>query len=275
MAVINGANVLELRENFQESIQDGGPRATKSFLCDWAFRYQVANGLMGLATHSGTSISFTSPNVYPESPNLVASTITIRGIGGQYDGPRQIAFDRAVITVQYGVVPFGTLPGSDPGGLNSFDAATPLVYCTQELDFGYMAVPLPRGQVKANSLPVDGHPAVRNLAVVTMRLTLYRMPYLISASVRQKAGKLNSGTFLGCTAGMLRFDGVKTHRDGQSDGSLAQTTNIGFSYRPEQPWNYVPDPGGSSTWYPALYADGATTIPKVSFDDIIPTAYYG
>lgn len=274
MATINGVNVLELREGFQESIQEGGPRATKLFLCDWGYRYQLANGLLGLSSASGTSISFTPPNVYPESQNLVATSILIRGIGGLYEGPKQIAFDKAVVTAQYGVMPFGTLPGSDPGNLNSFDPSTPLIYCTQELDFGFMAVPLPKRTVFANSKLVDGMTVVRNLAVVTMRITLFRMPYLISASVRQKAGKINSSSFLGCATGTLRYDGTRTHREPQPDGSLAQRTEIAFAYRPEQPWDYVPDPAGTDTWYQAK-VNSVSIIPSVSFTDIIPTAYYG
>src|ERR1700735_4500456 len=106
MAVIGGCQVLELVAGFSErNAWQGGPTATKSYLANWADRYTVANALLGLATYTvsgGGVITLNSPGVYPESTNIFAMDVTIQPVGTPGQGPKQIAWTYAAISVNYG-----------------------------------------------------------------------------------------------------------------------------------------------------------------------------
>src|SRR3954469_7744122 len=109
---IGGIACEELVEGFEEGIHEQGPVATKKYLCAWADRYTVANTFLGLVTHSGGvggSIVLSAPLPYPESQNLYAREIAIGGRGRPSQGTRQLQFDRAVVTVNYGVPQFSYL----------------------------------------------------------------------------------------------------------------------------------------------------------------------
>lgn len=280
MAVISGVTCLELRESFTEGIAEGGPHASKAYLCNWVDRYTVANGLLGLSTLSGGvngTITFTHPYPYPESYNMWAREVSIRGVGKCTQGPRQIAWDKAAILVNYAVPQYSLDQISDPGGLNSFDPSAPLIYASQRLSRGCQVLDLKPGTLTlqdglTNPKWQQGYGMF--IGVNTMHLTLHSLPYLPSATLRAEVGSVNSVAIWGCAIGTLRWDGPDTNRTFNNDGTFTQEVSHAFAHRPIAPWDQVLHPNGTSGWKPLKY-NGASILPSFDFHTLIPTAYGG
>lgn len=274
MAIINGITVQEMREGFEEGVHDQGPTATKKYLCDWADRFRVANGLLGFSTGAGSggSITMTSPMLYPESANLYAREITIEGKGKATQGPVQIQFAQAVVTVNYGVSSWGPAPLPDM----SIDPGMPFVYATQELDFAREMVTIPKSAVTlANGNKLKDLPYAFPIVQAIMTIGLQRVPYLPAAQVVTAMQRpLNSTTFLGVAPGYLMFNGCKSHRENQSDGSYTQNLTLVFAYRPVLRWDEVFDPNGTSGPQQVRY-NGAAILLRSNLATLIPAVYGG
>jgi hypothetical protein len=288
MATIAGVVVKELMQDLAEGVSvQGGPHATKSYLVpNWTDRYTVANALLFRTTLSGGvggSIAFQRPASYPDSTNMFAQDISIRGLGRIHQGANQIAFDSAIVTVNYGRTPYNQQQTQDPGGLNSFDPAAPMVYASQELDYSAQVIELKPGTCGyyngAITIPLNvGVPYFIDL--VTMHLTLHKLPYLLPTAFRAKVGSINNAPFFGCATGTLRWDGAKTGTEFLSDGSQTQNTQMTFVHRPAAPWDCIIDPTGATmNWYQVRRpTTGGTSIlanRTIDFTTLIPSAYLG
>jgi len=272
---INGIVCQELRSGFQEGIRQDGPVATKRFLCDWANRYQVANGLLGLVSHSGGvggSITLSAPASYPESPNLFAREITIEGRGRATQGTRQIQFDQAVISVDYQVPRYTYQPNPDM----SLDPEAPFVYATQEIDFGREMVTVEKSSVTlANGHKLKDLPYAFPLAQAVMTIELHRVPYLPAAQILEAMQRpLNNALFLGVEPGYLMFNGCKSHAEASTDSTYTQSLVYTFTYRPLLRWDETFDPDGTSGPQQVLY-DGAPILLRSDLSALIPSAYHG
>ena len=272
---INGIVCQELREGFDEGIHQDGPVATKKFLCDWGDRYAVANGLLGLVTHTGGvggTTTLTTPARYPESSNMFAREISIEGKGKATQGPLQIQFAQAVITVNYNVPQFNYLPNPDI----SLDPTAPYVYATQEIDFGREFVTIEKSAVTlANGHKLKDLPYAFPIAQAVMTIQLHQVPYLPAAQILTAMQRpLNDATFLGVAPGYLMFNGCKSHTEASTDATYTQSLTYVFAYRPILRWDEVFDPNGVDGPQQARY-NGAAILLRSDLSSLIPSAYRG
>ena len=203
MPVINGITVYDLARDLTESASLREPTsATKSYYVPrWTDRYTVANGLIGATNYTGRTVSFVPPLRYPDSNNLSCMDVSIRGVGKFSNGPYQIAWESAIISCHFSLPNFNVSLNVDPGGYNSFDPAAPLIYATQSLDYGAQVVEIPKKALKyagGGALNVGFGLFV---PIVTMNLTLHRLPYMPPIATRSVAGNVNQYTFWGCARG--------------------------------------------------------------------------
>lgn len=269
--LIGGISCEEVVDGFQEGIHEGGPVATKKYLCAWASRYTVANTFLGLATYSGGpsgTVTLTRPLQYPESPNMWAREIVIEGRGQPTQGSSQIQFVKALITVNYGVPRF-------PYTSNPDQSLGPFVYATQDIDFSREMVTVEKSAVTlANGHKLKDTPYAFPLATAVMTIQLHRVPFLPGAAIITALQKpLNNATFLGVDAGYLMFSGAKTHEEASSDGTLTRSITYVFAYRPVLRWDEVFDPDGSSGPQQVRY-NGAAILLRSDLSTLIPGAYH-
>lgn len=278
MAIINGIFVEELfRPNVTETAGLRQPTtATKAYrVPNWNDRYQVANGLLGFTSYTGHTPAFVPPLAYPDSPNIRCMDIQIRGLGSCYQGANQIAYTSAVIEANFGLGNFDISLNNDPGGFNSFDPGMPLVYASQSLDWGAQVIEIPG---KALTYGVGGPKLSvgfpKFVGVVHMSLTLMRLPYIPPAASRTVPGGVNMAAFFGCPPRTLRFDGFKTDRQYNVDGTVLQDVTMTFAYRPEAAWDKAFNEDGTSGWTAVKY-NGISPLTGYDFSTLIPTAYLG
>lgn len=277
-ATINGILCEELyRPGVVETAGLRDPTtATKAYLVpNWFDRYQVANGLLGFTSYTGRTPAFVPPLPYPDSPNIHCMSIQIRGIGRFSQGPNQCAWEAAVIECNFGLGNFDISLNNDPGGNNSFDPSMPLVYASQSLDWGAQVIEIPGKALKyagsGKTLSV-GFP--RFVGVVHMSLTLMRLPYLPPAAYRSVPGQVNQFQFFGCAPRTLRFDGFKTERQYNVDGTVLQDVTLSFAYRPEAAWDMAFNEDGVSGWTAVKY-NGISPLTAYDMSLLIPLAYLG
>lgn len=272
--VINGVPCNEIVADFAEGIGDQGPFARKSYLCDWDKRYTLANGLLGLVTLTGgSSFRFRFPTAYPESANMYAREVDIRGVGLPTQGPKQLQWTYAIVAVNFGVPRYGINPGDDPFGQNSIDPDMPLLYATQEIDFAVEWITLKEGGLKlANGNPAPGDAGIQ-VPRADMNVTLHKFPLMPAGLILNTLqNPLNNARFLNCDAGFCRFNGGKTNRTVAADGAFTQDINYSFSYRPIAPWDQVFDPR-SSSWQQLQYTSGGEVITRSNLSTLFTAPY--
>jgi hypothetical protein len=271
--VINGVTCEVISRDYREGIDGRGPSATRGYLCDWASRYRVANGLLGLTTFSGSgpagNIGLPRPGQLPESPNIWATSIRIEGKGQPVENGFGLGYGSAIVWSEYTVPEYGVL------GEAQIDPATSFVYATQELDSSEMYVSIP-GQALVY---IDGTPSNVDrsviVSVINMTITLHQMPFMPMPALAY-AGQLNDDVFLGIDRGKVKFDGARVTRDYSSAGDALQKAAFRFSYRPVADWNKVPDPKGTGTWVLLGYK-GAPVYQYSYFNmmTVLPAYYLG
>lgn len=268
---IGGVVCQELVDGLVEGIREGGPYATKKYLCAWSDRYALANAMLGLVSSSGTggSITFTNPQQYPESHNMWAREIEIEGVGQPTQGAVQLQYPKARVTVAYAVPQFGYLQYPQ----NSFDPAHPYVYASQALRFTSETITLDASCV----LLANGHrlyvPPAIQVANIDLRITLHRVPYLDAATIVAASQKpLNNATFLGVPAGYLRFQGADTNVQASSDGTYTQEVTYDFAARSLLRWDEAFDPDGVSGPQQVRY-NGTAVLQRSDLSKLIPSAY--
>lgn len=277
MAVIGGVTVYELKQSFQETASQKGISATIAYYVpNWTDRYAVANALLGLTSLSGgTVIGHTSPLAYPDSPNMWATQVTIKGVGRILQGANQIAFTSAVVETSFGIPDFH-FESSAANSNHSFDPTKPYVYATQKLSGGTQIIQLRPGTIKLSGATSPHNEAYGlPVAVVGMNITLHRLPYMPLAATRAKAGNINNAPFWGCATGTLRFDSLDTSITHSTDGTTTQDATYSLVYRPAAAWDYILDPNGSGWKQVVFVHNSASILTSIDFTTLFPTAYNG
>jgi hypothetical protein len=246
---------------FSKGIDERGPYYHVEYFIDsYANTDDMINAMLGKRSLTGLTITSISPHQHPLSPNLYCiKAEAVEGLEGPalnsngypgYNGG-------ALIRAEYRPLTFDLV--SDPS--QSFDptGATPVLWATQELDFGAEVYTINNSNFKYQAGPNNGNPcsvpAKVTIPLTTMVLTYERTPYLVMTLVRALRFRVNTATFFNAAAGLVLFKGGRTQRQFNSDGSVAQKTQLVFEERDSAfPWNSLPA-RNSLAWYPVK--DGA------------------
>lgn len=249
-------------DGFIKGVDDSGPFYKVTYLIDdWSMSDQFCNVVMGFGSSTGSgggiTVTKSAPHQHPLSPNLFArSAVVVQGLGKpifnsngypDYDGG-------ALIEVEYRSPPFD-FGGSGTNFLNNqIDSATPLSWCTQEIDFTSTTFTLPNSRFRYTGGPGSGtftDVYVKfEVPTTLMTLTFHQLPYMPVAGIRNLQGRVNNATFLGCPAECVLFKGGKTSREPNPDGTIVQTVTLTFEARDaSQPWNSLPS-SSDPTFYP-------------------------
>jgi hypothetical protein len=268
---VGGITYVHAIQYFEKGIDSQGPFYNVEYhIDDWADSDDFVNYLLGLGA--------TSPHRYALSPNLACTQAVAVGKGRPTlgtDGTPAYA-DGAIIKATYrsgGSTQGGATTNlllDDPGLQHQIDSSTPLVYCTQELDFGTEPIHFGADQHKL-VWNTGGTPAKVpfqvDVAVTTLVLTFHRRSYLPMTQVRNLRGKINSSTFLGATAETVIFLGAKTTREWSTDGRIEQKVQLTFKERAES-WNKFLRPDAASiTWD---YVKAADNTRRYQTADLTP-----
>jgi len=272
--IVDSITAQELIAGNTEGGSNRGPDATKSYLVEWHDRIPFANALLGFSSGSGPSsgIGFQPPHQHPEVTNAWAQRVTMRGVGKPSQGPKQIQFEKAIVTVNYG---FPEFPGFnfatiDPQGQQSFDPATPFTYATQEFDFGGEYQTIPGSFCQFEDGTIIKERVTEFIGITKMNLTLHWMAYL-PRNVLSYNGRTNDRTFLTGAPGKVRFEGARTSIAFQSDGSARQEVHLSFTYRDVAPWGFVRRKVGE--WEEVLTQTADPIVERKNLMDLIPDAY--
>lgn len=285
MAVtINGVLCQEAVNDNNESFDIiSGPQATKVFECDWNSRWQVITGLLGLnsAVAIGGLITLKVPLRYPDfqqtAVSLYAASLAVQGIGSPYQNTYSVGYTIARITVNYRSFPWSFEALGQNDFNNQIDPTHPYIYAEQNLSFTGESITVAGSQVKFETsglLLGSDNPWGFVSPIVNMAISIKYVPYIPAAEIiSATAAPVNSTTYLGVPAGKLIFRGADTHQARMSDGSLTQSIDYTFSYRPIAPWDYTFD-GKNSRWDKVVALDGSDVIQRSDLTGVIPS-YYG
>jgi hypothetical protein len=274
---INGVVAEEIVEGLEEGIDDNGPYAEKKWLCAWADRYALANGFLGLVTHTGGqngSVQLARPLTYPESQNMFARTVKIEGKGKPTQGTRQLQYTQAIVSVSYGVPTWQAIPNPDM----SIDPDTPFVYATQKISFGRELVPVPNSSLwLANGERLDDVPYSAPHPYAVFNITLQRVPFLPAFAIWTAMRRpLNETEFLGIPAGYLKLEGCENDSQAMSDGSYSQSLSYTFTARALLAWDEVYAKSDGTPRQLRFGSSGGTAVlRRTEFRALIPDNYYG
>ena len=251
---------------FAKGIDQNGPFYRVEYdIGNWSDTDAFINALLGAATVTGGpggTVVRISPHQHPLSPNLYCqSAEVVEGVGKpltNVNGYPSYA-EGAIIRAEYRAPRYDIV--SNPN--NSFDPSptSPITYATQELDFGTETYTIANNQYLFSSGPEVGKllgiPARIQIPLTTMVLTFERLPYIPMVAARAKRGRVNSSTFLGAAAGLVLFEGCRSSRSFNTDGSIVQSIQMVFKERDAaNPWNSMPS-RRDATWYPVEAIGGA------------------
>lgn len=237
---INGVICQEIVRDFGEDFDlMGGPRAMKGFYCDWADRYRVVIGLLGLSNpvSVGGVITINAPLQYPEISTIYCHSVRVEPKGSPIQGATQIAWPNCIIWAEYRTMPW-SWAGID---YMQIDPSHPLLYAKQNLSMSIQFYEIPsRALYYATGKVPTGQNKAFPCPIINMEITLVRMPYLPAQGVLSAAtnGPLNSGTFLGCADGTVMFNGMTNDQSWDAAGNFNQDVTFSFAYRPIAPWDY-------------------------------------
>ncbi len=285
MAVtINGVLCQEAVNNNGEQFDVlQGPSATKVYECAWNSRWLVITGLLGLNSSAtiGGAITLQLPMRYPDfqqtAVSLYAANLSVEGVGSPYQNTFSVGYTIARITVNFRSFPWSFQGLSQNDFNNQIDPAHPYIYAEQNLSFTAEAITVAGSQVKFQSSGIklgSDNPWGFQSPIVNMAISIKYVPYIPAAAIiAATAAPINSTTYLGVSAGKLLFRGADTHQARMSDGSLTQSIDYTFSYRPLAPWDYTFD-GKNSIWDKVVALDGSDVLHRSDLTGVIPS-YFG
>jgi hypothetical protein len=250
---------------FSKGIDNRGPFYRVEYLIDsYSDADTIINAMLGKRTLVGApggTISSVSPHQHPLSTNLFCvQAEAIEGLGGPATNSNGYpAYNGgALIRAEYRALMFDVV--STPA--NSFEqtGVEPILWATQELDFGAESYTIPNAKYTYQSGPLNGKPSdvpVKiTIPLTTLVLTYERLPYLVMSAVRSLRRRVNTTAVLGAATGLVLFEGARTTRQWNTDGSIAQKTQLVFQERDAAyPWNSLPN-RSDLVWYPV--ADGSS-----------------
>lgn len=274
MAVtIGGVLCQELVNEFDETVELlGGPSANKVYLCDWASRYKVAVGILGLAstTKIGGVITLQTPMPYPEIPTTYAHSVRIKGVGPPFQGARNVAFPFAKVYASFRTMPWSFNPGD-----SAFTGFGPFVYAEQKMSSSceWLHIPGYGCKYSPSGLYLN-QPAQIRLVIVTMQISIKQLPYMPSDTVLTSAGLINNAPYLGVNTGSLMFDGCDTTTTAVSDGTYTISADYRFLARNIR-WDYQYNPDFTVHDFEQVQFKGGSTplISAIDMSTIIPTQY--
>lgn len=230
-------------ETMYKGIDDQGPYYKVSYyFTDWTQSDTIANQLRGYTVRSGVTTLRYPPHQHPLSPNLLCMDVEIEGIGPpslNVNGlPSYLGGFWAHCT--YRAMPWMPYNTNDPGNENQIDPTTPLVWCTQELDYDEETIPfnVDNQYTWASNSKPTGVPLKVSIGITTMVITFHQLPYLPMTVVRNLRNRINTNTFLGAPAETIWFRGARTVRDYATDGTVSQKVQLRFQER-DVSWNKV------------------------------------
>jgi hypothetical protein len=238
--VVNGITAAERWEGYRKGRSDRGPTVTKEYDVPYASADAFVDAMMGgcSSPYLGGIITRIGRHACPENPTLLAVEASYEGLAERdTTGGSTPQFERAVVTVTYGVLSWDEQP--DPK--NSFpNSNQPFVYAIQEIDFADEFVTLGNGEyfLAGTSRKIDDASVGRHIGNATLRFTRKHVPWLATELILSKTSKLNNAVLFGAPIGQILFKGARTHREASSDGTKTQEVELVFMWR-EQDWNKV------------------------------------
>lgn len=268
---INGITCEEIVAGFSEQVDiTQGPSARKGFLCDWADRYAVAQGLLGLAsaTSIGGSITLLAPAQYPEIPTTFCRTVEIQPVGSPTQGPIQLQYPKCIVWANYTTMPWTFQ------AFTQLNAANPFTFAEQSISSSVEWITIPGIATRwAGTTRSTGQDYGIRVALVDLQITIHFMPYLPTAQAYLYTGLINNAVYLGAATGQLLYNGCQSRQGAVSDGTFTQDVTYSFTWRSVR-WDYAYD-AVTGTWKQVTGTDGSTPfISSVDFSQIIPTYYH-
>lgn len=277
MPSLAGISFVTSWRMFSKGIDNQGPYFDMEYqIGDWSDSNAFANALMGIGTDA--------PHRCPLSDNLVCVSATpIEGKGRAVlntDGMPDFE-NGAKIRAHYrsaGVAFGGSFSDTaldDPGNAHQIDPTTPIVWCTQELDFANETLGVPNtGYTWYSDGAAASIPVQVDIPVTTLVLTFHRRSALPMTTVRALRGCINLNTFLGAPPETVWFRGAKTTREASTDGSVTQKVQMTFMER-DVSWNKFLRPGKmptgttTATWDYLVDAGGLLRLSKQDLAPLI------
>ena len=210
----------------------GVATATMTFSCDYADLQQFLNVVCGLPVQIGTggvSILRIVPLIHPVYPAMLAQRFDVEAKGynaAKDTGSLLIPYLKAVITVQFGTVPY------------------PLQGTVEDQAFMKLSV---KHSAETYTIPntayiLSGVPLQQDVGITVgttaISLTLYQCPSRSDQLLGPYQGYINNAEFLGYEAGCVRFDGAEQDMELSMNGNLTYTKSMNFTYR-RIGWNYA------------------------------------
>lgn len=213
--------------------------ATRIIRCAWKDWVANTNIILGGSTAVAGTTLFIRGMPFPDSPNLFASHVDIKGVDSAgrelvpMVGTNMIAYDTARLYISHTIPQFnfGKTTGS------------------QELDFSSTAFcldpnkPSFKWTVSGKSLPPALIPVVR-LTTVTLTQTAYNVAVLPVNTIIGLLDCVNSGSFMGAPAKQILFKGARAVRKIALSG--AENWDITYCFElNRRGWNTLFNPAGS------------------------------
>jgi hypothetical protein len=238
-------------ESMYKGIDEQGPYYSVSYyFSDWANSDAVANELRGYTQRAGTYTLRIPPHTHPLSQNLSCTDVRIEGCGAPVLNSSGLPYYSGGFLAHctYRSITYVPTGSQDPGNQNQIDPATPILWCSQEFDYRTERLPYADGKYKWSDNTPTSVPIDERYGVSTLVLTYHQLPYMPSSVIRSLRGKLNNATFLGASTGCVLFEGGKTFREFNTDGTISNRCTLIFQER-DQDWRkFLKDDGTLTTW---------------------------
>jgi hypothetical protein len=266
---VNPVNCVELFDGYKAGIHSQGGVIVKKYWCAWADSFTLANNLLGVSSALSVAGTITRqmPHACPESPTLKCVDVDVEPAGTPLATAGRPAWTDAIVTAQYGVLPFATgelNPTFDPNGLMSPDGQVyPFASISVDQSAEFLAVP--DSSMKYAGGVAAGTPihqeVTRRVGTATIGCTLHRVPFLPFDRLLSLSGRINSQPLFGRDANLVLFEGARTRIEVDNLGNAVCEIDLQFKYR-EQDWNKVPDPRNATSWI-YITDDGTTAGNKL------------
>lgn len=260
------ANTIEY---FEKGIDEQGPYyLVQYYINNWQDSDVFINALLGYTTNTGSGtggVIKRSPHQYPLSTNLLCRRARAIAPGCAKLGSSGLPdfYGGALIQAEYRAPQFQYYPNPQ----EQIDSATPIPFCTQEVEHTTETYTLPKTKMFYVGTAVSTEQDFRiRVPVTNLSLTFHLSPnlYVATGTIRQIRGCVNSTTFLGAGIGCVLFRGCRTVRNYDSAGNVVQEIQLTFSERdPNQKWNMLPDISNPTTlpWLEVRGGSGSGPAP--------------
>jgi hypothetical protein len=266
---VDPVSCIELFDGYKAGIHSQGGVVVKKYWCTWDDSFKLANNLLGISSAASVAgtIARQMPHACPEVPGLKCVDVDVEPAGTPLVTGARPAWTDAVVTAQYGILPFATgelNPTFDPGNLMSPDGQVyPFATISVDQSAEYLAVPgtsMKYAGGAAAGTPINQE-VTRRIGTATIGCTLHSVPFLPFDRLLSLAGKVNSQPLFGRDVGLVLFEGARTRIQVDNLGNATCEIDLQFKYR-EQDWNKVPDPRNATAWI-YITDDGTTAGNKL------------